>query len=166
MALFPLPTPADVFDDSDLRVEQISVKYLIPDALVDIQQKIEAAADVAEMRLSDGARPLLWPFSDAVLTNVYRQFSPQQRADFTLNQTRNATLAVKYMALSKLFLKAGQLNPKYTEKADKYEADAENLLSRLEKSLMWISTEAGATDSEPTAVMAPASGSIPLSIRF
>lgn len=142
MALFTLPTPADVLDDSGLRIEQINASYTATDATADIAQKIEETAGVVEMRLLDAARPLQWPFSDSDLATAYPSYTTEMRGDFTSRQSANATLACKLFSIAWLYRRAGQLNPRYEEKADQYEARAESLVESLVKSLQWIADEA------------------------
>lgn len=148
MALFSLPTPAEVLDDSGLRIEQIDATYTNADATADIAQKAEEMGGVVEMRLLDAARPLQWPFSDGNLSVAYPSYTSTMRADFSARQNANAALACKWLTLSWLFRRAGQLNPRYEERADQYEARAESLLESMTGSLEWISSQANVTLKE------------------
>lgn len=132
MPSFDLPSVADVRDDSRLTPEQFSAIYASGDVDDDIEQAIEDAAVEVEGRLQGAALPVGFPLSDGALALAYPEHDSTQREALIDGHKALAKRATTLLALEAIYDRAGQLAPAYADRADRYRADAERLLSGVE----------------------------------
>lgn len=106
MTLATLPTASEIIAESRLRPEQLSRTMTEADLAADVEARINEQRSVVEVRLSALTTP-------------------------TSSQSTAASLAVKLLTLSSLYLTAGQLKEEYLERSKEYRARGEALLVSL-----------------------------------
>ena len=129
MPLFDYPTASEITDDTGLRPEQVNTKYTSADLEADITQKIEEAATVVEGRILAATSPEPFPFSEDDLTLALPKYSIAARDERLQGQQLRARQATKWLAMSYLYDRSGQLSKAYEGKSEEYEANAERTLT-------------------------------------
>lgn len=136
---FDLPNAAAVRENSRLRPEQVNIEYSNAAALVaETQERIDKKAVWVNSKITRLSSPLRWPFADAVLTARFPGYATDQIAAETTQQKALATEAVELFALASLYRSAGQMNPRYRETANEYEARANEIMNELKEIIGFV----------------------------
>ena len=106
--------------------------------VAETQERIDKKAVWVNSKITRIASPLRWPFSDETMQARYPGFTTDQIIAETVQQKALATEAVELFALASLYRSAGQMNPRYLETANEYEARANEIMNELKEIIAFV----------------------------
>jgi hypothetical protein len=97
--------------------------------------RINARAVAVSTQLDNAAGSYSWPFTEATQTILWPLRTPEERGRAVSDQWSLAADSVRAYVLGDLFLRAGQRDPMYIEKAKVYYAMAKDMLDAAKASI-------------------------------
>jgi len=135
MPLFPAPTSEDIIDDSRLRSEQVSARFVTQDVIDDVEGRLPAEIARVEIDALNSAGDAPFPLT----SDYYAVRFPN--GSYSDENTRLQTIlsdAAKKLALYDLFISSGQLQKSYPERAQVYKADYDELMKSFADRMAFI----------------------------